>query len=263
MTDQRTSTNTLQGVEKAFTVVTALQELDGAGVSELADYLEIPPSTAQVHLNTLHQAGYVLKDDGTYRLSLKFLKHGSYARRQLGLYRAAKRHIDELAEETGEAANLGVAQRGKRVLVYKSESPAKAVYDNAPTGEQTHLHWTALGKALLSVMPDERVDAIVDEHGLPRANEHTITDREALHEELHRTRERGYSVEDQDRRKGILAVGVPIVDDATGNVVGAVCVSGPRTRLWDDGVADDIVEAVQNAANVIELRYNHYISGGR
>jgi DNA-binding IclR family transcriptional regulator len=262
MADDRGSRNTLGGVEKAFDVVAALQELDGAGVTEVADHLGLPPSTAQVHLNTLRETGYAVRDGTDYRLGLKFLNHGSHARRRLDLYHAAKSHIDDLAEETGEAANLGVEENGRRVLVYKSESPAEAVYDNAPTGELTHMHWTALGKALLSEMPRDRVEEIVAAHGLPRANEHTITDREELFAELEASRERGYSVEDQERRKGILAVGVPVVDERSGAVAGAVCVSGPRSRLLDDGVDDAVVQAVRNVANVVELRYNHY-TGGR
>lgn len=254
------SENTLEGVEKTFKIIAAIQDLGRVGVTELADHLDMPPSTTQIHLNTLRNGGYVIKKDGKYEIGLKFLEHGGYARRQTGLYRAAKSHVNELAEETGEAANLGVAENGQRVLVYKSESPSDAIYDNAPTGERTHLHWTALGKALLSGMPDERIDRIVDTHGLPAKTEHTITDRQTLFEEVEQIRQRGYSIEDQDRREGILAVGVPISEGESGAIAGAICVSGPRSRFWDDGIDSDIVDAVKNTANVVQLQYNHYVS---
>ena len=259
MTRRNRSENTLEGVEKTFEIIAAVQELDSVGVTELADHLDIPPSTTQIHLNTLRNGGYVIKQDGQYKIGLKFLEHGGYARRRIDLYRAAKSHVNDLAEETGEAANLGVEENGQRVLVYKSESPSDAIYDNAPTGERTHLHWTALGKALLSRMPDERIERIVDTHGLPAKTEHTITDRDSLFEEVEQIRQRGYSIEDQDRRNGILAIGVPIIEEGSGAVAGAICVSGPRSRFWDGGIDPDIVDAVENTANVVQLQYNHYV----
>lgn len=259
MIEGSNSENTLEGVEKTFEIIAAIQDLGRVGVTELADNLDMPPSTTQIHLNTLRSGGYVIKKDGQYEIGLKFLEHGGYARRRIGLYRAAKSHVNELAEETGEAANLGVVENGQRVLVYKSESPSDAIYDNAPTGERTHLHWTALGKALLSGMPDEFIERIVDAHGLPAKTEHTITDKEALFEEVEQIRQRGYSVEDQDRRKGILAVGAPITEEESGDIAGAVCVSGPRSRFWDGGIDRDIVDAVKSTANVVQLQYNHYV----
>ncbi|WP_049987092.1 IclR family transcriptional regulator [Halobellus rufus] len=261
--DERGQTeNTLAGVEKTFDVIAAVQELGRVRVTELADHLDIPPSTAQVHLNTLRKCGYVIKDDGKYKIGLRFLEHGGYARRQLDLYRAAKTHINDLAEQTGEAANLGVEENGERVLIYKSESPNDAIYDNAPTGERTHLHWTALGKALLAELPDTRIETIVESHGLPAKTPHTITDREALFEEIEAIRKRGYSIEDQDRRKGILAIGVPIIEEQTDSVAGAICVSGPRSRFWDDGIDKSLLDAVKNTANIVELQYNHYVGDG-
>ncbi|MBX0297053.1 IclR family transcriptional regulator [Haloarcula nitratireducens] len=254
-----TTENTLAAVEKAFNIITTIQKIGPVQVTELAEYLGIPDSTAQVHLNTLKTQGYVRKEGGKYDLSLKFLDHGGYVRRRQRVYRAAKQHINSLAEEVGEAANLGVEENGQRVLVYKSEVPEGAIYDNAPTGERTHLHWTALGKALLSELPSKRVHEIIDEYGLPSKTEHTITDREALIEELEVTRERGYSIEDEDRRKGITAIGVPIMGENSNKPVGAVCVSGPRSRLWNDGIEPELVEAVQNTVNVIELQYNYYL----
>lgn len=261
MTDHSRSDNTLEGVERTFEVVAAVQDLGSVRVTELADHLGLPPSTTQVHLNTLRNGGYVIKRDGRYEIGLKFLEHGGHARRRIDLYRAAKPHVNDLAEETGEAANLGVEENGRRVLVYKSESPSDAIYDNAPTGERTHLHWTALGKALLSGMSDERIGEIVDRHGLPSETEHTITDERSLLEEVDEIRRRGYSIEDQDRRTGILAVGAPITEEETGAVAGAICVSGPRSRFRDDGVDPEIVDAVEHTANVVQLRYNHYVDG--
>ncbi|NGM70360.1 IclR family transcriptional regulator [Natronolimnobius sp. AArcel1] len=245
-------------VETAFEIVDTLESENTMGVSEVATELDLPKSTAHVYLKTLESEGYAINEDGRYRLSLRFLKHGGEARNRLKLYRAAKSHVDELANETGEAGNLGVEERGQRIIVYKSEVK-NAIYDNTPTGEHTNLHWTALGKAILAHLPADRVDEVIDEHGLPKRTQNTITDRNELEVELNQIRERGYSFEKEERREGVTAIAVPIQDKDDPETVHSVSISGPTKRIKRGGtVRSDLIDAVKQTANVIELQYNHY-----
>ncbi|SEW30308.1 IclR family transcriptional regulator [Natrinema salifodinae] len=249
--------DTLGSVEKAFIVLEELRQMRKAGVSELAEQLDFPKSTVHIYLQTLREQGFVVQDGDEYALSYRFLEYGGDYRNQSRLYRVAKTEVDKLASETDEVANLGIEENGLRVLLYKSEGP-DAVHDNAPIGEYAHMHWTALGKAMLAHYPMSRVESIINTHGLPRANEHTITDDDNLFTELEYIRERGYSVEDQDRREGVLTIGAPIVDRSTNEVISAVSVSGPKNHLDEQERFEELVAAVKKTANVIELRYSHY-----
>lgn len=248
--------NRIQAVENAFNIVESLEELDGTTVSELAAHLEIPKSTAHVYLKTLRECGYVTQEENTYRLSLRFLKHGGYTRHQLDLYQVAKSKIDELSNETGEVVDLGVEENGKRVLLYKAEGP-EGVTQKPITGEYTHMHMTALGKVLLACLSDERVDQIIEAHGLPPATQHTITDREKLFEELQTIRDQKFSIEDQERREGIRAVGVPISED-NGRPIGAISISGPMSKLSDERISEDLLGVMRNAVNIIEIQIKNY-----
>lgn len=249
--------STLRSVTKAFNLLEHLKAIGPAGVSELANRTEMPKGTVHIHLQTLRSEGFVVKNGTDYALSYRFLEYGGDLRNQSKLYQVARPEVDKLASKTDEVASLGIEEGGLRVLAYKSEGP-ESIHDNAPIGEYTNMHWTALGKAILAYYPEERVDSILDEHGLPRANEHTITDRDELFDELQQTRERGYSVEDEDRRRGVLTIGAPIRERSTDEVIGAVSVSGPKSRVSESDRFDDLVAAVQKAANVIELDYSHY-----
>lgn len=249
--------NRIKTASTLFEIVDGLRFLERAGVSELADHLDRPKSTVHIYLATLLEEGYVVKNGDRYRLSLRFLEIGGHTRKRLGIYQAARPEIDSLSTTTGEVANLGIEEQGKRVLVYSSE-PAEGVFDNSPTGQYTHMHWTALGKALLAQLPDDRVERIVDEHGLPEATEKTITDPDPLFEELDHIREVGYSVEDEERREGIKALAVPVRHAGSRSPVSAVSISGPRRRIGADRVDDDLIEAVMDAVNVIELKNKHY-----
>lgn len=250
----------VKSVEHSLDIIEYICENGPIGVSELANEINMPKSTVYIHLQTLEKHGYVSKIDTEYDIGLRFLETGSFARRRRDIYRAAREEVDQLASEVGEAAHLGVEQNGKRVILYKSEL-GEAIYDNTSTGEFTHMHWTAIGKALLAYISESRVKEIVEEYGLPSATERTITDFEDLFDDIEQIRDQEFAIENEERRKGVVAVAVPIFDTSTDDVVGAISVSGPRQRIVTSEkgeVKQEILDAVRNRANVAELRYNHY-----
>lgn len=249
------SSKRIKAVENAFEIIEALQELDGCGVRELAAHMAIPKSTAHIYLKTLADVGYVVRRDGKYRLSYRFLEIGGRIRHRNGTYQAAREQIDELAQEADEVATIGIEESGYRVMLYRSE-PSGGLFNNAPTGEYTLMHWTAVGKALLSQKSAEEIGAIVDRHGLPRATAETITDRDELLGEIESTRERGYSVEDGERVEGVRAVAVPIRSDGSAGM--AISVAGPAHEFDPERIHSELLPALQNAANVVELVTQHY-----
>lgn len=248
----------IDSVETSFTVIDFLAEEGPSRVSEIAAGIDRPKSTVHVHLQTLCNQDAVVRTGEKYDLGLRYLHLGSMARRRREVYRAAKGEVDRLADETEEAAHLGVEQNGRRVILYKAER-GDAVYDNTPTGEFTNMHWTAIGKSLLAHRPEEEIREIAQRHGLPEATDNTITDVDRLLADLDRAVERGYTVENEERREGVVSVAVPVFDTDTDEVVAAMSVSGPRERIRSNGdIQDDLLETLRNRANVAELQYNHY-----
>jgi DNA-binding IclR family transcriptional regulator len=242
----------VSSVERAFAVVGVLRKRGPMRIEEVAEALDVSTSTAHVHLKTLESVGYAVREDEGYRLGYRFLRDGIEERQRSNVYDITRPEVEALAEETGEVANLGVEEEGKRVILYQDEG-TEAVYDNAPIGEYTNMHWTALGKSILAHLSDAYVDRIVEAHGLPDRQETTITDRDELAEELARVRDRGYALEDEERRAGIRSVAVPIlVDDI---VEGAISVSGPKERLDDRRIEEELLPALRNRVNVVEVKY--------
>ncbi|MFC7026852.1 IclR family transcriptional regulator [Halomicroarcula sp. GCM10025324] len=256
MTDPNADTDTdqLQSVIRAFRIVEALETNEGMTMSELADEFDIPPSTAHIYLKTLANTGYIVRDENEYHLGLRFLKHGGYVRHRLQIYQAAKSEVDALARRTGEAVDFGIEENNKRVLAYKSEGP-DVVTQKPVTGDYAHMHMTALGKAMLSTFDRPRVDAIVDDCGLPKATQYTIDNREDLYADLEQIRDRGYSVEAQERREGIRAVGVPI--DLENTIPSAISISGPMSKLSDARI-DELQQQIHDSVNVIEIKLRNY-----
>lgn len=245
----------LKSVRRSFEIIETLEVNEGMTMSELADEFDMPASTAYVYLQTLVDTGYVVQDDDDeYHLGFRFLKHGGYVRHRLDIYQAAKLEVNDLARRTGEVVDFGIMENGKRVLVYKFEGP-EGVTQKPVTGDYAHLHMTALGKAMLATLSTERVAEIVDEHGLPKSTQYTIDDREDLFKELERTREQGYSVENQERREGIRAVGVSVKRED--GPPAAVSISGPMSRFSDERI-EELQAELHNTANVIQIRMRNY-----
>lgn len=247
--------NKIGATEKAVRILDALERLDGAGVTELADHLGVSKGTVHNHLSTLEEHEYVVNSNGTYRLGLRLFEMGQYTRREQELYRVAKPEIDKLAAETGELANLMVEQHGRGCYLYISRGE-HAVKLDTQVGTRQYLHTSALGKAILAHMPASRRDAVLDRHGLPEKTPNTVTDRAKLEAELAEIRERGVAFDGEERAEGIRCVAAPIL--GTDDVLrGAVSVSGPASRIKDEHLEEEIPETVTNTANVIDINLTY------
>ncbi|WP_331233335.1 IclR family transcriptional regulator [Natronorarus salvus] len=248
--------NRVNAATTAFTVVDGLKQLEGAGVTELSDYLEIPKSTVHSYLSTLEREGYVVKDGGEYHVGVRFLEYGASARRRADIYEAAKPEVDRLAEETGNLANLMVEEHGWGIYLHRGMGERAVRPIDTQVGTRVHLHSTAMGKAILAHLPEGRVEAIVEERGLPQMTRRTVTDREELAAELEAIRERGYAIDDGELVEGLRCVGAPVLGDA-GHVFGAVSVAGPARRFDGSYLVEEMPERVMEAANVVTLNLTY------
>lgn len=247
-----TSTNTpVKSVETAIRLVEALDELEGAGVTELANEVEIAKSTVHDHLQTLEAKGFVVKVDREYHVGLRFLDHGGRARMRRKVYRIGKPELRKLADNTGELANLVVEEHGLGVYIDVARG-ANAVNLDTYIGKREFLHSTAVGKAILAHLSSDHIDSIIDTHGLPAETEQTTTTRDELITELKTIRERGFATDKEERLSGLRCVAAAIVTDE-GDILGGVSVSGPASRMQDERLEDDLATEVMRVANVIEV----------
>lgn len=234
----------------SFDVVEALRQLDGAGVSEVASYLDLPKSTVHDHLRTLQQLELVVNENGSYETGMRFLEYGGYARKRKKIFEVARPEVEKLAKQTGEHSNLMVEEHGKGTFLYKAEGD-DAVQLDTYNGYRVNLQTTALGKTILAHMPEDRVMEILDRHGLPQVTERTVTDVDELLDQLEAIREQGFARDFEERVQGMHCVAAPILRDD--EVLGAVSVSGPKSRMQGTRFEEEIPRQVTRTANVIEV----------
>jgi DNA-binding IclR family transcriptional regulator len=247
--------NPVKSAQTTLRIVEALRELGGAGVTELANHLDLPKSSVHNYLSTLEQEEYLRKDGHTYHVGLRFLELGSFARHQRPIYRVAKPEVSRLAEETGELANLLVEEHGRGVYVHR-DTGDRAVKVDSYTGHRVYLHNTALGKAILAHLSAENVERILDRHGLPETTPRTITDRDELFDELETIRDAGVAFDREERLEGLMCVAAPIVS-RDGGVEGAISISGPTSRMRGERIESELPDLLRSSVNVIELNITY------
>ncbi|WP_324761233.1 IclR family transcriptional regulator [Haloarcula sp. GH36] len=235
----------------AFDIIDELKESGGMSVSELATQLDKPRSTVHSHLATLENLSYLTSDEGEYRLGLRFLGVGENARKRMRIYEVVSPEVERLAEDTGELATAVVEEHGMGVFLCRNRGE-DAVNLDSHDGYRVHLHTTAVGKAILAHLDEERIEGILDEHGLVQNTENTVTDREELFEELATIREEGVAFDREERLRGLNCVAAPILRN-DGTVIGSISLAGPTSRFRGDLFETEYPELVKSAANIVEL----------
>lgn len=245
----------VDATQTTIRVIEAIKELNGAGVSEIADRLGLPTSTVHDHLRTLHENEFVVKRDGNYEVGARFLEIGGYARSNRDIYQIAEPEIQKLAAKTGEHANLMIEEFGQGVFLLKVKGEDAFELDTH-VGKRVNLQTTAMGKTILANLPEERVDEIIEEHGLPEITPQTTTDRDELDAELAQVREQGYAVDDEERISGVRCVAAPVLGDE-GEVIAAVSVTGPKSGMQGERFEQEIPDLVLRTANVVEVNLKY------
>ena len=249
VSDETTGVKTTRTV---FEIISVLDKQEGATAQGIAETIDASQSSVYAHLSTLQDLDYLVKNGNEYQLGLRFLEHGAQARRHIDLADIVQPRLDSLAEETGEIVWFVVEQHGQGVYMRKSLGQA-AVQPYGRIGKRVDLHDIAAGKAILSELSTRRVYQIVQEHGLTKHTENTITDFDDLREELKTIRERGYALNETENLQGFRAVASPVVPE--NELKGAVVVSGPKARLRDDRFEREIPEIVSRKSNELEMDF--------
>jgi DNA-binding IclR family transcriptional regulator len=245
----------VNAIETTLTIARALQEYERVGITELAEEVDLPRSTVFNHLKTLEQNEFVVNEGGSYRLGCRFLELGAKARKYHGVHEVARQEVNRLAKETGEISALLIEEHGLGVFLHRSEGE-QAVHIDSYTGQRIYLHGAALGKAILSALPRDQVEDIVDERGLPELTANTITDREELFEELERIADRGIAFDDQERLDGLRSVAAPITDGED-TVLGSLSIAGPSSRIQDERFRETFPSKLEDVVNLIELNMTY------
>jgi DNA-binding IclR family transcriptional regulator len=229
---------TLLSVDKALLVVELLlRHPEPLSARAIADLLGINRTTTHRLLNALIYRGWIEKPAGTasYRLSLKFLAMAHVASQSRSFILEVRPTMERLSQLSRETVHLGVLDGVEMVHIDKVESPER-VGISSKVGSRAVPHVTGLGKALLAASPDAVVERYL-QYATGRGAPERITDRAAFLSEIERTRERGYSIDNEEDSIGVRCLGVAVLG-AGGTPIFAISLTGPSPRFTQERIEE-------------------------
>lgn len=247
---RNSKSRTVQSVQITLDIIDFLCDREHAGITEISSAIGRSKGTVHGHIATLQDNDYVVKEGDMYRLSLRYLDLGETVRERISIYDVVREELEDLAEETGELAQFAMEEHGRAVYLLKTGGE-NAVQTASSVGTREYMHCVSLGKAMLAHMPRERVEEIVDEHGLKSYTASTITSRDELFDELAEIREQGYAYDREEKISGLRCVATPLMTSE--GPVGAISISGPAGRFEGGFYEEELPKLVTRSANVIEI----------
>jgi DNA-binding IclR family transcriptional regulator len=209
-------TSGVQVLDRAVLVLDTVARDGPCALADLVAATGLPRPTAHRLAVALVRLGLLGRDgDGRFAVGGRLAGWGAAANRRLA--DAARPVLAELADATGESAQLYVREGDQRVCVSVHERPS-GLRDTVPLGAVLPLDRGSGGKVLLAWASD------ADRFGVDAATRAAV-------------RRRGWAESAGEREAGVASVSAPVYaadglgPALGGNVVGAISVSGPIERL--------------------------------
>ena len=247
--DDKTSQNTIKSLDRAMAVFEHLSESQGKALSTIAADTGQSPATVYRILVTLEGRGLVEFDpeEQIWQIGPRAFVIGARFLRRTSLVERARPILRRLMQQTGETANLGVAQGGNVLFVSQVETH-ESIRAFFPPGTLSAMHASGIGKALLAHMDDSQRGEILS-GPLERFTDYTMTDPETLRANLDLIRSRGYSVDGEEKNFGMRCIAAPVFD-LNNEAIAGVSVSGPTSRVSREGL-DTFAGPVMAAAKAL------------
>ena len=221
---------TVRAVERAFDILIYIAHQDEAkGLSEISRRLKLDKATVLRLLATMKSRGLIrqLNDRRTYELVLPgpLLIGGT----EPSLRQICHPYLQALSRRTKETVCLVCPWGLERthVDVIPSQHELRLVPE---IGNIWPMYVGASGRVMMAFMQRQRVEDIVRETKLARRNATRVPPKEEIFVDLIRIRRQGYLISAGETVEGGAAIAAPIIDRKD-NVVGAIAIRGPTTRL--------------------------------
>ena len=240
---------------KAFSVLEVVSlNRDATRMAEIIRGTGMTKPTAHRVVNMLLDMGFLERDgldtgfiEGAGLVDLAYRTLAAAAPRSL-------RHsiLQGISEQVGETVNFGVLSGSEVLYLDRVEAkwPLGLRFD---AGSRVPAHCTAVGKLLLSRMPDSDLRALIESMPMSAYTANTITAVEPLLSTLTNIRRDGIGTDDQEFMHGVVCVSVPVVDD-DGRCFGGIAVSAPEARVTLNQMLTHVPQ-MRKAAGILAATY--------
>lgn len=242
------TTKTIQSLERAMSILELFQNnVIELSLKEISETLELNKSTTFGLVNSLTTLGYLLQNEENqkYCLGPKILSLSNALKMNNILIRIAHPYLEQLAHTYHETVHSAVQSDNSVIYLDKVESDS-SIFINTKMGVKNYIYCTGVGKCLLSYKSEAEIDRLLT-FPLKAKTYNTLTERDALLEELRISRERGYSMDNEEIEIGLTCAGFPVFKgpDEPGF---AISISGATGRILDKLNHTDMILDMKSAA---------------
>lgn len=226
-------------------------------LKNIAEEVEMTPSTTLKILDTLLLIGYVSRNESakTYSLGPALAKYSNQFFDHSILKNTASAVLEELQTKVDETIHLGVLNGSELVYVDKLEPKKQSIFMSSKVGMSRPLYSTGMGKVFLSEYTEENLSRYFSEVILESYTEKTITNKFMLKKELANIRETEVAYDDEEMEKDCFCVAMPI--HGVGGMEGAFSVSMPKFRGTEENI-EYVIDEMKKAKEEIEKKLQQY-----
>ncbi len=259
------STGTSQSLARGLAILSTFHsDRPLIGVSELSRGLELSRSTVHRYVATLAKLGYLQQDPDSkrYRLGPKVLDLGFSALNSMDLLEVSAPHLRRLSDETQRTVNVAILDGTDVVYIERCRAarPGQQQIDlNLHVGARLPAYCTAMGKAILAFLSEERLEEVIERIDFVPRGPNTLTDPKAFREELVKIRASGIAINDEELAYGLRSIAAPIYSQS-GDVLAALNLAIHRTIVSMEELVERFAPAVIQTASDISLSMGHRLA---
>src|SRR5450759_3995166 len=245
----------VQSLGRAFAILEEVaRHREGIGLAELSKLVGLHNSTTFHLARTMVSLGYLRqeKDSKRYRVGRPLFALAASALDEIEMVNVATPILEELSRETSESSHFAVRMGDAVVVIARTSGPG-AFQLTDRVGVVRPAHSTALGKVILASLRSDQLERFLERVELKPSTEKSITEIPALLREIAEIRRSGIAFDDGEFNPEVRCVAVPVTD-FTGQVIGALGISGPIWRLSNQTLHNSAL-IVQAAANRLSREF--------
>lgn len=182
-------------------------------LTEVARLTGHTPAAARRFLRTLEALGYLGTDGKRFWVAPRTLLLARPYLASRAAPQVAQPILDKLAERTRQSASLGV-MLDNEVLIIGRSTGRRTLSTGLGIGSRLPVFCSAIGRAVLSSLPEQEVLARLSTTTMSPWTPHTVTDIGPAVESVNRCRIQGWAECDEELELGVRSIALPISDPA-------------------------------------------------
>ncbi len=205
-------------------------------LSEISRITGINKTSVYRFVNTLVQMGYLRKSENNrlIRLGPKAFVMGHHFFHGFDILQSVKPIIDKTFLDHKVSIDSALLHGHMLISLYRREMP-NLIYFRLPLLMED-LYARAMGKAVLANLEPKEVESLLANIKIKKLTPNTLTGKQKIIKEVKITRNRGYSINNEEYVEGLICIGAPIVNYRDNAIVGAVSLDFPTSEYSLDTI---------------------------